>query len=216
MMIENPHPDIPAPDASSQGPDAPASDSAAVTVSTEPTAPAWPDWAPPMPDVQQTERLNADRPMDFDEVVGAIDTPAAHPGDYRLPNFTGGEEITPEAMQEVRGLQSALWHAGLPVDEGNTLMAILAEEGQRIGMEMDDVAFDQQIKATERTFEEMLGREEYARQRGELSRLLNDLNEKTGGKFGDYLGDQAHVLIQPRVYARLLQHASRLQQRKRS
>lgn len=186
------------------------------TASTEAAAPVWPEWAPPMPDLPVTEQAQPGRPPTFEELTAAIDTPAVHPNDYRLPNLTGGEEITPEGMLELQGIRSALWHAGMPVAEGNTLLAIMAEEGAHVDHDMSDEAFDLQVKQTERTLKEMLGEQEYTRCHSALSTLLNDINGKTGGKLGDYLGDQAHVILQPRVYARLLQHAGRLELRKRS
>ncbi len=179
-----------------------------------PAASAWPDWAPPTPELGPDERLPRDpRSLTFEELTAAVDCPAERPGDYQVPALTG--DPSPEILQEVQAAQSLLWHANFPKQAGDTFLNVLVEEARRAGPEMDDAGYELLVRQTEKTLIGILGEPEYARQHDAFMRMMDDLNAKTGGRLDEAWGDVAHVLMQPRVFQLLLAHAGRLEHRRR-
>lgn len=191
---------------------------AAVTVigNVAEAQPTLPDWAPALPDLPPVNPYDQPDPRSMTEAqrIAAMDAPAVRPSEYVIdvhPENAG----TPETMAEVRGIQSLLYAAGMPANEGNGLMQAIAVEVRATPSMPSSLEFEQLVRSTEATLTARLGAEELGRRQASLGRLLTDLDSKSGGKLGDYIEEHAHVLMKPLVYSRLLAHAARLDERKR-
>lgn len=194
-------------DVPASAPDAPVTPSA---------LPAVPEWAPPLPELADKNDL-ADvdpRSLSFEEQIALYERPAARPTEYQVvahPDHQG----SPEALAEVQGIQSLLYAANLPANEGSGLMEAIKGEIARNPDSVSDAEFELLIRSTELTLKQQLGEQEYQMRQTKLAGLLSDIDRKTGGKLAEYLEDHAHIIMQPMVYSRLLAHAARLDERRR-
>lgn len=201
-------------------PDAPAPILAAASViSPEQTNPAstLPAWAPPaptLPDFEDAPPVDP-RSLSLEEQMLRADAPAARPSDYRIVSHPD-HEASPEALAEIEGLQSLLYSARLPAEEGAGLIEAIKSEMTRNAEPLSDAQFDHLVQSTEYTLKRQLGEDEFTQRQTKLSALMVDINRQTGGKLADYIEAHAHVLLQPLVYSRLLAHAARLDARKRA
>lgn len=187
-----------------------------VTANVTGTSSGLPSWAPTPPELPPVNPYEQQDPATLGEAaqIAAMDAPAARPGQYAIdvhPDHAG----TPEAIAEVQGLQSLLYAAGMPANEGTGLMQAIAVELKASPEPMADAAFEQMAAQTHALLKGRLGEQEFVRRQEALGRLLTDLDAQSGGRLGDYLEENAHVLLKPLVYSRLLAHAARLDQRKR-
>ncbi|WP_394694883.1 hypothetical protein [Pseudoxanthomonas japonensis] len=218
MSIETaaPQADVPAPaPAPAPALEAPPVVGETVTASMD-TAPAWPEWAPPLPE-DQGELLALKRPPTFEETIAAIDTPAHSPFDYVFPpllvqdadGMPDGDE-----MQAIAGVRSMLWHSGLPKVDGDGLMQAIADESHRLGERMDQATFEMHERQSDAALRGIWG-DRYDSLRGKLEDLFDELGRKTPGGIEPLLEANWHVLISPLVMNRLLQHVDRLEHRRR-
>lgn len=178
---------------------------------------SWPSWAPPLPtDIPAPPwEVEGRRPRP-DELAPQLDTPARSPADYTLPTgMLGPDPCNVEALTNGRALQSLLYSAALPAHEGAGLLQAIADATRGVDADMDDAAFESRTRETERVLKRQLGETEYARRREALSVLLADLDRKSGGALADLLGENAVVLTDPLVMAKLLAHAGRIANRRR-
>lgn len=196
--------------------EAPAPLDGGIHAEAQPEAPALPGWAPALGDIPFPEEQLRTGPPDFDATVAAIDTPAAHPSQYVLPDMMGPDgEVTADTVADLRGIQALLYHADLPVTEGNALMACIADEAKRSPGEMDDAAFELQARQTEGQLRQLYG-DRYDGLHAKVQELFRGLDAKTNGQFGDFLGDNAHILLKPLPMSRLFQHVERMHLRRRA
>lgn len=181
-------------------------DAIAAPASVGPQLPAW----APAVDLPPLDPWAAAPEHSFE----TADRPAARPEDYQLPALTIGDEVDDETIAEAAGIRNVLWSAGFPAHEGAALMEFMVEASRAVS-DLDDAAFELQLRETQGTLRQQLGDAEFDRCSKALAGLFADLNQQSGGKLNDYLDDHAHLLVQPLVMSRLLAHAGRLEQRRR-
>lgn len=180
-----------------------------------PVVAAVPAWAPALPQLGEVDPWEAQRTLTDAEQWAAADAPAARPEDYVMPHTHEAqrENIGEESFAEARGLQSLLWHAGMPATEGSALLHTIAEAGRRGVTTMNDVDFELHMRNTQHQLRKVMGDTEFDRCQAALGKLRQDMAAKLPAAqreaFEDYLEDHAHVLAQPMVLHKLLTHAGR-------
>lgn len=184
-----------------------------------PPGPPLPAWAPPRPNVPEADPFAATEPLSMEQQAEAMDRPAARPEDYEVPGMHASRHddhaAFAEGLEEVRGLQSLLWHAGLPAAEGSSILFEIAEAARRAPHdELNDVDFQLQTLELHKSMRQLLGDAEFERQFDALATLTANVRQSLPPDkreaFDDYLDDTAHLITgAPLAFQKLLAHAGR-------